>query len=188
MSSPRSRGQRAGLARSTVLAEARDLLGERGLDGLTMRALSGRLGVQPNALYSHVASKTELIDVLLDDVLDEVRPPKTNVADPIAGLHALMSATYRVLLRHSDLVPLYLQRQGANGRHAQALGEIVLALLARVGVTGRRAIEARRVLIVFTIGFAAFSPADNNSDVPVAETAGNFRHGLSWLLAGITNS
>ncbi|MBC7372535.1 MAG: helix-turn-helix transcriptional regulator [Frankiales bacterium] len=43
-----------------VLEAARELLVERGIAELSMRALAGRLGVAPNALYSHVASKTQL--------------------------------------------------------------------------------------------------------------------------------
>ncbi|MBD0283747.1 MAG: helix-turn-helix transcriptional regulator, partial [Thermoleophilaceae bacterium] len=61
MNGARAPGQRAGLSRDRVLAAAHELLADGGLDALTMRALAERLGVRPNALYSHVASKTELI-------------------------------------------------------------------------------------------------------------------------------
>jgi TetR/AcrR family tetracycline transcriptional repressor len=90
-------------------------------------------------------------------VLAEVEAPAADVGDPRAGLCSLMSSTYEVLLVHPDLVPLYLARQGARGPNAQRLGEIVLGLLAGAGVTGAGARDALRVLIVYTIGFAAFA-------------------------------
>jgi TetR/AcrR family tetracycline transcriptional repressor len=187
----RSPGQRAGLNHAQVLAAARDLLVERGLAALTMRGLAQRLAVSPNALYSHVENKTSLIDEVLDDVLAQVCAPDTDAATPADGLQALMASAHDVLLAHPDLVPLYLARQGARGPNAQHLGDIVLNLLARADVTGPRAREALRVLIVYTIGFAAFSTrADESSrtepDPSSHELAENFDSGLRWLLAGIT--
>lgn len=132
----RSPGQRAGLTRAHVLVAARDLLVERGLEALTMRTLAERLGVSPNALYSHVSRKTALVDDLLDDALATVQTPSPDARDPIAGVHALMASTYQVLLAHADLVPLYLARQGARGPNAQHLGDVMLALLSRADVTG----------------------------------------------------
>jgi TetR/AcrR family tetracycline transcriptional repressor len=190
MSRPRSPGQRAGLTHARVLTAARDLLAEGGLKALTMRALADRLDVRPNTLYSHVESKTALIDGVLDDVLAEVEAPTPEVEDAGTGLHTLMASTYDVLLGHPDLVPLYLARQGARGPNAQRLGNIMLVLLARAGVSGHRAREALRVLIVYTIGFAAFAtrPPFELDDAPVLlgeEITGNFNSGLRWLLAGI---
>ncbi len=176
-----------------MLAAARDLLAERGLDGLTMRALAERLGVAPNALYSHVESKTALVDDLLDHVLGAVEAPGPDAGDPVAGLHKVMASTYEVLVAQPDLVPVYLARQGARGANAQRLGEIMLALLERAGVTGPPAQEALRVLVVYTIGFAAFAtrpPIDLATD-PVEradELDANFDRGLRWLLAGIASA
>jgi TetR/AcrR family transcriptional regulator, tetracycline repressor protein len=175
-----------------VLAAARELLEERGLEALTMRALAGRLEVAPNALYTHVAGKTALIDAVLDDILAEVEASASGDSDPGAGLHALMSSSYEVLIAHRDLVPLYLARQGARGPNAQHLGRIVLGLLADAGVRGTSAREALRVLIVYTIGFAAFAAglpigAAGNATLPAAEELrSNFDEGLRWLLTGIT--
>jgi TetR/AcrR family tetracycline transcriptional repressor len=186
----RSPGQRAGLTRASVLAAARDLLTEHGLEALTMRSLALRLGVSPNALYSHIRSKTALIDEMLDDVLSEVRTPDADVEDPSTALSALMASTHGVLLAHADLVPLYVARRGARGPNAQRLGEIVLALLAREGVVGPRAREALRVIIVYTIGFAAFATQaplmpEDHEELSTRELAENFNSGLRWLLNGI---
>jgi TetR/AcrR family tetracycline transcriptional repressor len=186
-------GQRAGLTRAQVLAAARQLLAERGLEGLTMRALADRLAVHPNALYSHVEDKGALIDALLDDVLGEVPAVSSDARNARAGLHALMLSTYDVLLAHPELVPLYLARQGARGPNAQRLGDIMLTLLDRAGVKEARAHQARRTLIVYTIGFAAFAtrPSFEPDGVTVhsaAEIRQNFDRGLHWLLTGIAGS
>lgn len=156
-----------------------------------MRAVAERLGVRPNALYSHVDSKAALVDDILDDALAAVEAPDPKVGDSTAGVHAVMASTYRVLLQHADLIPLYLARQGARGPNAQRLGDIILELLARDDVTGPRAREALHVLIVYTIGSAAFatrSPLpspDQETDVTERHAA-HFEQGLRWLLAGVT--
>ena len=186
---PRAPGQRAGLTRDRVLAAAHGLLGEEGVDALTMRALAARLGVSPNALYSHVADKSEVVDAVLDDVLAEVDVPPAD-AGPEAGLQAIMASTHKVLLAHPDLVPLYVARQGARGPNAQHLGQVMLASLESAGVSGARALEARRVLIVYTIGFAAFAtsplfPDGASPPLPSAKVHQSFESGLRWLLTGI---
>ncbi len=183
----RTPGQRAGLSREQVLAAARDSLLERGLSGLTMRAVAQRLGVAPNALYSHVPDKAALVEDLLDDALGAVPDPPAD-ADWRTGLRDLMARTHAVLLDSPDLVPLYLGR-GARGPNARRLGAGVLDLLARGGVTGPEAQEALRALIVYTIGFAAFEvqpgPEDADPGERSAGLSGTFDRGLGWLLAGI---
>lgn len=172
-----------------MLAAAREQLGEGGIESLTMRAVAQRLDVAPNALYSHVASKTALVDDLLDDVLGAVEEPSAGTL-PGTGLQELMASTYRVLLAHPALVPLYLARQGARGPSAQRLGETMSRLFADAGLDEAPAREALRVLIVYTIGFAAFAtrpPVETRGDGPLAaqDLQGNFISGLRWLLAGI---
>ena len=119
-----------------------------------------------------------------------MRAPDPDTEDPVAGLHALMTSTYDVLLAHPDLVPLYLARQGARGPNARHLGEIMLALLNRADVSGENARAARRVLIVYTIGLAAFATrplleSDGDPKLTAKELLENFNSGLGWLLAGI---
>ncbi len=151
-----------------------------------MRALAARLGVAPNALYSHVADKTELVDLVLDDVLGGVPLPAegTVAADPVGAVRAVMLASYDVLVTHADLMPHFLARQGARGGRAVRLGEATLDALERAGITGQQGRDALRVLIVNTIGFAAF--AAEGGVLPAAEVRATYERALDWLLAGIT--
>lgn len=173
-----------------MLAAARDVLAEGGVRALSMRALARRLDVAPNALYSHVEGKTQLLDDLLDDLLAGVAAPLPDAPDPVAALESLLTASYDVLTAHPDLVPLYLSRQGARGPHAVRLGAAMDVLLVRAGVGGPAGFRARRVLIVHTIGSAAFAtgaPVTPEGDRPLSdrESRSTFVDGLRWLLAGI---
>ena len=191
MITARGPGQRAGLTQEAVLTASWELLNSAGAAALTMRALARRLNVAPNALYSHVANKNALLDLLLDDLLAAIPAPTPDVNDPLAGLTDLMTATYQTLIAHPDLVPLYLARQGSRGPNAVRLGRVMDALLARAGANPADAAQARRVLIIHTIGSAAFAtaaPAEPDSDRPLSlrESAHAFTRSLRWLLAGVT--
>lgn len=194
--SSRGPGQRAGLSRAAVLAAARALFGEGGAEAVTMRALARRLGVAPNALYSHVASKTVLVDDLLDELLSGVDAPAPDAEDPVAALHGLMRSTYALLIANPDLVPLYLARQGARGPHAVRLGEVTDELLDRAGVERAAIPLARRVLIVHTIGSAAFATGRvvgsagtslEARPLSAGQTDESFDLSLRWLLIGIVS-
>jgi TetR/AcrR family tetracycline transcriptional repressor len=185
----RGPGERAGLTHASVLTAARELVAGRGAGALTMRAVAARLDVAPNALYSHVANKTQLIDDLLDDLLADVDAPDPDAPDPVAAVAAMLTSTYGVLTAHADLVPLYLARQGARGPNAVRLGEILDALLGRAGVQTSLIVQARRILIIHTIGSAAFAveaplaaPTTNRQTL-----AEDFTKSLHWLVAGITS-
>jgi TetR/AcrR family transcriptional regulator, tetracycline repressor protein len=190
MSTSRAPGERAGLDTTQVVAAARAVLEQDGAAKLSIRAVARRLGVAPNALYSHVASRDELVDALLDDVLGAVALPSeaTLHRDPVQAVHDLMLDSYDVLLRHPGLMPAFLDRQGARGVQARRLGVFTLEALRGCGLDEREAQRAMRVLIVNTVGFAAFSARPSGSGegpITAAELRRNFEQGLDWLLAGI---
>jgi TetR/AcrR family tetracycline transcriptional repressor len=149
----RSPGQRAGLTRERVLAGARHIADRDGLEKLSMRALAAELGVMPNAIYSHVASKGELLDALLDALLGEIQAPETD--DWREALLGIMDASRRLLVEHPSLIPEFLSRP-TRGSNALRLGELCIDLLARGGVEGELAVQAFRSLLVHSLGFAAY--------------------------------
>jgi AcrR family transcriptional regulator len=215
MSMHRGPGQRAGLTRDAVVAAAVELVARDGVAGLSMRRLAGALGVLPNALYSHVPDKAALIDAVLDAELEQVEVPDLEQVDWRDGLAQIMGSTRMVLLANPDLIPYYLDRPG-RGEQARRLGEATLTLLERGGVSGPAAVSALRVLLAYTLGFAAFERGraaepdpsgreaaarlafSSDPDLPRIQAhaqelarlldPGEFERGLGWLTAGIRAS
>ena len=149
----RERGERAGLSRAEVVETALAIVREDGRDALSMRRVATRLGVAPNALYSHVADKASLLDAVLDAVLADIAIPRRG--DWRARIEALLLDSRRVLVAHPDLVPLFLARR-TSGPNALRLGEALLEQCHRGGMAGERATRALQVLLVYTIGATAF--------------------------------
>jgi TetR/AcrR family tetracycline transcriptional repressor len=196
-----------------VLAAARRIADDEGVDRLTMRRLAAELGVMPNALYTYVSDKEALLDALIDDLLGGIDPDDPADGDWRDGLVSVMDSSRRLLLAHPQLVPVFLARPGL-GPNAARLGEITFRLLRRGGVEGERAVEAFRVLLIYSLGFAAFqaprleldSPARTQQveatfaglsedrfpelrqlagDLAAPTTDRHYHTGLRWLLDGI---
>lgn len=69
---------RPGLTRNTIIGAALRLLGDTGLDGLTVRRLAAELGVQSPALYWHFRSKQDLLNGMADAIITArgMTPPR----------------------------------------------------------------------------------------------------------------
>jgi AcrR family transcriptional regulator len=208
---PRGPGERAGLTADIVLAAARELLDESGAEGLSMRRLADRLGVAPNALYSHVPGKAGLLDAVLDSLLAEVVVAGIEAMGWRDGLLSLMRASRAMLLDHGSLLPHLLSRP-MRGPNASRLAEVALGRFEAGGVTGDAAVEGLRALLTFTFGSVALeAPRRAEGDSAAREEAGRrafasaddarvaasadalarrpadaaFDTGIRWLLEGI---
>jgi AcrR family transcriptional regulator len=209
----RGAGERAGLSRAAVLAAARRIADEEGVAPLTIRRLAAELGVAPNAFYTYVPNKEALLDALVDDLLAGVDAGDPAEGDWREGLARVMDSSRRLLLAHPRLVPVFLARPGL-GPNAARLGELTFELLRRGGVEGERAVEAFRVLLIYSLGFAAFQAPRQHTDsrtrtrrvedtfaglpedrfprlrrlagaLAAPTTDRHFHTGLRWLLDGI---
>lgn len=69
-------------SRDDVIDAALDILQERGLPGLTMRRLAQSLGIQPSALYWHVADKQSLLAALSARILAPAAPAPPTTPSP----------------------------------------------------------------------------------------------------------
>jgi AcrR family transcriptional regulator len=90
---------RVRLSRERILRAAVDLADRGGVETLSMRRLAQELGVVPMALYKHVANKEEMLGGMLDLVVGEIDPPRTDTDWKTAVRERIVSAR-RALLRN----------------------------------------------------------------------------------------
>ena len=140
------------LHREDVIRAAVELLDEVGLDRLTTRALTTRLGVQPGALYWHVRSKGELLSAIADEIMREVYAPGSDpgpenqvgeqgvgwAVDWAAQTTAFAHRLRRALLAHRDGARVVVGHLALSGA-AVEVAEQGLALMRAAGFTLARA-------------------------------------------------
>jgi TetR/AcrR family transcriptional regulator, tetracycline repressor protein len=155
--------QRGSLSRERIIEEALALLDEQGAGALSMRRLAERLNVAPNALYSHVRDKAELIDGLVDQVYAglDFRPDPSG--DWTKQLAALGRTIRDHLLAHPAVVPLAFQ-QPVLGPHGLRLSEAVYAILRPAGFPDRVVVSIVYALLTYVLGFVALEAPRAGTD------------------------
>jgi AcrR family transcriptional regulator len=94
-----TRQARAPLNRERILRAAVAFADREGADSLSMRRLAQELDVVAMATYKHFANKEELLDGMLDVVVGEIDPARTDTDWKTAVRDRILSAR-RALLRH----------------------------------------------------------------------------------------
>jgi AcrR family transcriptional regulator len=145
---------RGSLSREEIVQEALSLLDEHGSGALSMRRLADRLGVAPNALYTYVRGKADLIDGLIDQVyagLDLDPDPSGDWSQQLATLSQAIRAH---LLAHPAVVPFALQQPGL-GPHGLRLGEAIYGVLRPARFADQAVVGTVYALLTYILGFVA---------------------------------
>ena len=103
-----------------------------GLDAVSLRKVATALDVRPMRLYGYIASKEELLDLMVDAAHAEIRPVGDGWREV---LRSLAEATRHVAHEHEWLADL-LGGRPQLGPHALASGETVVAALTGNRSTG----------------------------------------------------
>lgn len=130
---PPNRPAPASLSRERIVRAAIRLADADGLEAVSLRKVAAALDVGPMRLYGYIASKEELLDLMVDAVHAEIRPAGDNWRDV---LRSLAETTRHVAHRHEWLADL-LGGRPRLGPNALTSGEIVLAALDDVGVDAK---------------------------------------------------
>jgi len=120
-----------GLGREVLVRSAVALLDADGLERLSMRRVAADLGVTVGALYWYVATKDELLELALDDVLGEA-PSPAGSGEWRGALGAHAKRLRELLLRHPWALPL-MSRLPNIGPNAVALSDAALGIAAGAG-------------------------------------------------------
>ena len=151
---------RAPLNRDRVLRAAVALADQAGMSALSMRKLGEALGVEAMSLYNHIASKSDLLDGMIDIVFGEIDLPAEagdGDGDGEPGWRAAMRrraiSARQVLRRHPWAIGLMESRitpGPATLRHHDA----VLGCLRRAGFSLELTAHAYSLLDSYIYGFA----------------------------------
>jgi AcrR family transcriptional regulator len=167
-SARRPRGRPPTLDREAVLDTALRLLDAEGVEALTMRRLASELGVSAMAPYRHVASRDELLMVLVDRLAARlVYPPRP--PDPAGAMLVLWSSIYDSLAEH-PWVPEVLARRRLMAPSVLDAIEEIHAALRDAGLTIDAAVRAYRLMWNFTLG-ALLVRAGARADGPSRQRA-----------------
>lgn len=197
---------RPGLTRDRVLRAALDLVDREGVDALTMRRLGRDLGVEAMSLYSHIASKEDLVEGVVEQVFREM-PPITPGAGGWQQQVRTHARAYReVLLAHPETVRLVAGRPLVTEGTASFV-DSALGLLRGIGLDVERADRVLGIVASFTLGHVSeqvgrvrrhggappgravdrsrFSHLAELGEMTPADHDTEFELGLDWLIAGI---
>jgi AcrR family transcriptional regulator len=127
------RGQRPPLDRELVVRAAIAVADEEGPEAISMRRIAARLGVGTMSLYWHVASKEELLDLVVDAVIGEEALPEHPSGDWRADLLLLARGMRALMHRHPWLASL-LHVASRLGPNSLAHAEFSLATVVGLGL------------------------------------------------------
>jgi AcrR family transcriptional regulator len=198
--------ERVILSRATIASAAIGVLDESGMDGLTMRAVAGKLGAGTMSLYRHVENRDELLDLVVTELADKIQ------FDPLSGdwrtdLANVAGRMKEELVMRPQLTLLLTSRARATAASLRGLNS-TLGILRTAGLGAREAVRANHALGNLVAGAALWeaqagrpgspqdaSPAPELENLVWAEAelfAGTaherFEHGLKLLLDGIQAS
>lgn len=122
---PPERPVPAPLSRERIVRTAIRLADADGLEAVSLRKVAAALDVGPMRLYGYIATKDELLDLLVDAVYAEVRPVGDDWREVLTSVAEL---TRRAAHRHEWLADLIGGRPQL-GPNALARGEAVLSAL-----------------------------------------------------------
>ncbi len=183
-------------SRDAIVAAARSLLEEQGLDAVTMANVAGRVGVRPPSLYRHVRDRGALIAAVADEAVLELGRVLEAAVGSAPGENADEAADARVLraaLAFRDFAgrsprSMSLVFAGLGGDLQPSVETAAIAARPLLEVSAElagqdRALVAARALTAFAYGFCAMEQGEAfrfGGDVDEA-----FRAGIEALIRGL---
>jgi AcrR family transcriptional regulator len=176
-SEPRTRD---GLTRSAVVDAAIRIADSSGLDAVSIRRLAAELDARPMSLYTHIASKEDLLELMVNEAIAGVLVPEPLPEHWREALAEIARRSHAAFVAHPWILEAYSRRPhiGPNAlRHAEQSA----AALAGVGLDPRDAQNVLGIVDDFALGHAmrAIHLRDGIPPLPDID-AGEFPH-----LAGV---
>lgn len=154
----RGAGRPSRIEKQQIVAVARRILQEEGVEAVSMRRIAKEVGATPMALYHHVRDKDELLMLTLAGMAATVpRPelpedPRDRIVATAVHMHAVLSEMVWVI----DV----LSRGDLTDKDALWMAEEIVDSAIRCGLTPRQATHAYRSIWYLVYGALVFRRAE----------------------------
>jgi AcrR family transcriptional regulator len=89
------------LTRADVVQAAVDIADAEGLEAVSIRRVAAALGVRPMSLYTHIASKDDLVALMLHEMSGQLLVPEPLPDDWREALRAIARRAYAAYVQHA---------------------------------------------------------------------------------------
>jgi AcrR family transcriptional regulator len=129
-------GRRPTLSVPVIVAAAIEVLDEAGYAGLSMRRVADRLGTGAATLYAHVSGREELLELVFDALVGQVKLEEPDPARWREQVHRMMRDFRDILASHTDAALAGLGRVPTSPQ-TLAAAEVLTGVLRAGGLTDR---------------------------------------------------
>jgi AcrR family transcriptional regulator len=173
-----------GLSDTEIVRVAREMISELGVDGLSMRRLSAKLGVALGATYHHVPTKHRLLVLVGQDLYGELTADLLRVGGRWdARLRAFMIEVAAVVSRHPGMANFLMAN--LDEVVPTELNGVVVGILAEAGFADESVAALLSALFFFATGMSAGSSSEGSAKAFAdVDIRGLFEAGLDMLLTG----
>jgi len=173
-----------------LISAAFQQIEEDGLDGLSMRRLATRLGVQAPALYWHVGDKAELLALMVREIYRRAYDAALSQSDWRAWLLDFGRALRAAFAGCRDGARLCASASLPKNREPDvaARANSIAAPLIALGLEQKEALSFQASVISFTLGWASFEANGPMHDYldEMLNFDESFEAGLAALVKGFT--
>ena len=173
----RTRAAPATLTERVILDAALELIAESGVEQMSMRLLSGRLGVSLGATYRHVATREDLLALCARELWARALRPRTEGEDPMAWVREQMSSVYSVVSAYPGMASYMIARIDL----AQSPMNAVQQALLEAGQPPEVEETIRLVLSFYLMGVMLAGPGIFGA-IGIADPRPDIERGLDLIL------
>jgi AcrR family transcriptional regulator len=184
---PARGGPHPSLTHEQIARVAIDIADAEGIEALSMRKVAARLDAGTMSLYRYVATKDDLVDLMVDAVLGEEQVPVTPSQDWPAELAEMARRTRRTARRHPWAVRLTLARPTV-GPNALRMLEYAMACVDRLGLDIDAMLDLVGTVNAFAVGYVQAELAEEEAQRRTGLTEEQWRARMGPYLLGLVQT
>ena len=172
------------LSREIVLEAALAIAESDGLEAVGLRAVAGRLGVTAMSLYRYVASRDELVDAVVEQLLHAIDDGRTWPRRWDSVLRTVGVRVHELLVTHPAVYEA-ARRRTLTSPAALVPMERLLQAFSREGLSAQLAIDAYSAVLLHGLGHASLIHGRTSTRAAEGRTADEERERVTTALSDL---